>query len=159
MATINTKLSTEEFIKLYSDNQWVRDFSPVAIEAILTEIEDIQEDECLDWTSSFMGAGEIDYKTLFEENLDKFDIQDLWSEIIDALDGFVEVDDEDTDIIYMTSEDASDRKEYNINDIFKKFTEQLLENSDFTETVFNHVENKAERRMIQLDNGKVLTFS
>ena len=38
-------------------------------------------------------------------------------------------------------------------------TETILEDDDFKEVVFNHVDNKQENRMIQLDNGKVLIFS
>ena len=159
MATINSQLTTNEFIRLYGESQYVRDFSPEGIEAILSEIEDMQEDRTLDWTESFMSAGENDYKTFFNEHLDKFDIEDLSCEITDALGDSVEVDEEDTDIIYMTSEEEGSRKAYSIQDIFKNFTDQLLEDDDFKEVVFNHVDNKQENRMIQLDNGKVLIFS
>mgnify|MGYP003424514977 FL=1 len=116
MATINSQLTTNEFIRLYGESQYVRDFSPEGIEAVLSEIEDMQEDRTLDWTESFMSAGENDYKTFFNEQLDKFDIEDLSCEITDALGDFVEVDEEDTDIIYMTSEEEGSRKAYSIQD-------------------------------------------
>ena len=158
MATINAQLSTEEFIKLYGDSQWVRDFSPEAIEAILNEIEESQEGSILDWTASFMSAGENDYKTFFDEQLDKFDIEDLSSEITDALDDLVEIDEEDTDIIYIKSEGVDSRKSYDIHDIFSTFKENLLENSDFKDIVFDHVNDKQKQIMTKLDNGKILLF-
>ena len=158
MATINATLSTNEFIKLYGDGQWVRDFSPEGIEAILSEIEESQGSEVLDWTASFMSASEVDYKTFFDEQLEKFDIDDLSNDITDALDYLVEVDDENTDDIFVKSENADSRTAYDIHEIFKMFKDTLLENDDFKDIVFDFVNDQKDHIMTKLDNGKILLF-
>ena len=158
MATINAQLTTEEFIRLYGDNQWVRDFSQEGVEAVLSEIEESQEGQILDWTASFMSASEVDYKTFFDEQLDTFDVKELASDITDTLDWLVEVDEEDTDVIYVKSENTGSRKAHDIHDIFKMFADKLLENNDFKDIAFDLVNDKQEQIMTKLDNGKILMF-
>lgn len=70
MATIKTELTTNEFLMLYSDSQWVRDFSDEGVEVVLAHIEEMQQEynnSNLDWSGFFMEASEYKPALLCQE--------------------------------------------------------------------------------------------
>ena len=59
---MNIRLSAGQFLTLVADNEYVRDFSWVAQQAIVQTIEDQEQGEhdFVDWTAWFQTANEVD---------------------------------------------------------------------------------------------------
>lgn len=68
---IKAKLTNEQFITLFGDNEYVRDFSDEAIGVILGRISDAQEEQAepfeVDWIGFFKEALELDAEDVYQD--------------------------------------------------------------------------------------------
>lgn len=85
MANITTTLTTEQFIKAFGDNEYVRDFSAEAVEYILGYIESGQEvkGRSVEWKGYFMDASEVSSKNLVNDN--KYQLSDKPELILESV--------------------------------------------------------------------------
>lgn len=155
MATIKTELTTNEFIKLYGDSQYVRGFSEEAIEAVLIHIEEIQGegmdegmDHDNDWTGFFMEAGEHTASSIVSDY--SHEIDDLSSEIMDMVQGLESMPAELLERIENEEELASD-------DLLKELKEQLEALEGWNEGVADIIAESND--ITKLDNGDYITFN
>ena len=92
MANITTKLTTNQFIKLYGDSQYVRDFSEEGVEAVLARFEEYQNDissEIMDMVQEFESIPAELLERI--ENEDELASDDLLKELrgqLEVLDGW-----------------------------------------------------------------------
>lgn len=149
MATIKTELTTNEFIKLYGDSQYVRSFSPEAIEAILTNIEELNDTESdNDWTGFFMEAGEHSAKDIVSDF--NHEIDNLSSEIMDMAQ---ELESMPAPIL----ERIENEEELSSDDLLKELKGQLETLEGWNEGVADIIADAIN--ITKLDNGKYITFN
>ena len=108
MTIITAALTTEQFIRAFGDNEYVRDFSKEGVEYILSYVSDSQESkECkADWKSFFMDASEVTPENLINDN--KHELKDYPEKILELvcdMDGATEAL---TDKIDENEDDLSD---------------------------------------------------
>ena len=149
MATIKTELTTSEFITLYGESQYVRGFSKDAVEAILTNMEELQDvGSDNDWTGFFMDAGEHEPETLVSENSDMFD--ELSSEIMDMVRDLDSLPSE-------LSERIENEEELGSDELLTELKSQLEVLEGWNEGVAELIADA--KGIMKLDNGSYITFS
>ncbi len=87
MATLKIEMNTDNFMAAFGKSEFVRSFSPEAIEMILEKIGDDQDEGMTGtcWTAYFMEAGEVSATDLVNDN--KHKIGDHAEAIIDMARG------------------------------------------------------------------------
>ena len=85
MTTIIASLTTEQFIRAFGDNEYVRDFSQEGVEYILSYVSDSQDSkECTaDWKSFFTDASEVTPENLINDN--KHELKDYPDKILELV--------------------------------------------------------------------------
>ena len=112
MATINATLTTEQFIKVFGDNEHVRDFSPEAVDFILGHVSDSQHSKVCDaeWKDFFIDAAEVTSENLVNDYIHEYkDRPEALLELVNYID------------------DASDELVNKINDNTELSASELLE--------------------------------
>ncbi len=150
--SIKTELTNDEFIRLYGEGQWVRDFSRDGQEAVLDHIESMQDnsdsDYDLDWTGYFMAASEYTASDMIADN-NGFGIDDHADGLIDIANS-------------ITFDDGIEKElendlDLSNDDLWKYLKSTLLANSEFVQEAADLLAR--HHGLTELDNGHWIQFS
>ena len=145
--SIKTELTHSEFMTLYRDNQFVRDFSYEAAIEVLNHIETIQDESetvNLDWTPYFMEASEYSAGDILAEN-NNFEIDEFADQLIEIARDI----DFESDI-----NDILENSESSNETLWKDLKDRLLANTEFEQEAASFIADEAN--LTGLDNGKWL---